>query len=351
MFRPGGKYYTPPKNSGGIDEHTRQELSGILNGILTNLQHSKAALPQIAQNVVSEYKLSGKEAGLILDMYESVDDDKSFNSANKDMQAKAKVVLASVLQKVDSSYTPRMFAPGGKYYNPPHFGRSSGISEKTRQEVGDILKGILGNLMKHKAALTQAKELVQQYHLSDKSGAEVTEGLKQVYDELQTPAPGDGLKKLLKDEKALPAEHDRSQASAVLALVIQQANSTYSPGSYRPRRYTGYTPSRSRGLGISEGTRQQVSGILKGILENLMKHKAALGQISADITRQVQGNPEVLKGLQETYTDLNDNESAVAGVGGDEVEVHLKTVLASVLHLDSKVTKAVNMTKANVTKH
>jgi uncharacterized protein YejL (UPF0352 family) len=322
MFRPGGKYYSPPPGSGGIDPKTRAELSGILNGILSNLQHHKAALPQVAQDIVTQFHLSDKDAPGIQDMYENLDAD---DSNEKD----AKVVLASVLQKVDSSYTPRMFAPGGKYYNPPHFGRSNGISKATRDEVGNILKGILGNLMKHKAALSQAKEVVQQYHLDDKANAEVYDGLMDVYEELQTPTSGDGLKNLLKDEKALSSEADRSQASAVLALVIQQANASYVPGSIRPRRFSGYIPSRTRGLGISKGTRDQVAGILKGILENLTKHKAALGQLADDVTKQYQGNTQVAEGLQGAYADLA-NQKELAGAS-KEVQGQVKTVLASVL--------------------
>merc|ERR1719388_412554 len=113
-----------------------------------------------------------------------VSSEASFNSATQDVQGKAKMALASVLQKVDSSYTPRMFAPGGKYYNPPHFNRPGAISEGTRQEVSGILKGILENLMKHKAALTQANEIVQKYQMN----SEVTEALMDAYEELQHPA-------------------------------------------------------------------------------------------------------------------------------------------------------------------
>jgi len=338
MFRPGGKYYTAPANSGGIDEHTRQELSGILNGILTNLQHHKAALPQVAIDIVQQYKLSDKSADMtegLRNMYEDLNagssDEAAFNSADKDLQGKAKVVLASVLQKVDSSYTPRMFAAGGKYYKAPHFGRSrSGIPESTRQEVGKILNGILSNLMKHKAALTQAKEIVQQFHMDAKPNPELTEGLMDVYEELQTPASRDSLKKLVNDEKAFSSDVDRTQASAVLALIIQQGNTT---GPYRPRKYSGYVPSRSRG--ISKGTRDQVAGILNGILKNLMSHKAALGQLADDVTKKYQGNTEVAEALQGAYQDLT-SQKELAGAS-KEVQGQVKTVLASVL---AKVTKA-----------
>lgn len=357
MFRPGGKYYVPPKTgpgSDGIDEQTRAQLSGILNGILSNLQHSKAALPQVAQDIVHRFSLSGKDAGLkvgLRDMIESLNADESdendFNSASKDMQSKAKTVLTSVLQKIDSGYTPRMFAPGGKYYNPPHFGRSNGgISQATKDQVSGILKGILGNLMKHKAALTQAKELVQKFHLDDKSNIDVTQALMDVNDELRTPTSGHGLEKFIEDEKAFSNEDDRSHASAVLALVIQQANVTYIPGSLRPKKYSGYIPSRSRGLGISKGTRDQVAGILKGILENLTKHKAALNQVTDDVKREIQGNPEVEEGLKEEYTALTDGTSALAGAS-PELQGHFKTVLAGIF---TKVTKT-NVTKTNVTKH
>jgi len=339
MFRPGGKYYVPPKNSGGIDEATRQELSGILTGILHNLQGHKAALPQVAIDITKQYQISGKDTKLIeglRNMYEDINsgdvDEKSFTLANEELQGNAKVVLASVLQKVDSSYTPRMFAPGGKYYNPPHFGRSrGGISEGTRQEVGNILKGILDNLMKHKAALTQAKELVQQFHI-DKPNAELTEGLMDAYEELQSH---NGLHKLVEDEKAFSNEADRSQASEVLALIIQRGNATYSPGMYRPRKYSGYIPSRSRGLGISKQTKDQVAGILNGILKNLMSHKAALGQLAEDVTKKYQGNTEIATALQGAYEDLT-NQKELAGAS-KEVQSQVKTVLASVL---AKVTKA-----------
>lgn len=331
MFRPGGKYYVPPKNSGGIDDATRHELSGILSGILSNLQHSKAALPQVVTDVVKQYHLNDKNTDLegLRTMYgeivSGVSNEASFNTASKDVQGQAKVALASVLQKVDSSYTPRMFAPGGKYYNPPKFGRSGGISEGTRQEVSGILKGILENLMKHKAALTQAKEIVQKYHMN----SEVTEALMDTYEELQHPASRGSVQKLVSDEKAFSTESDRSQASAVLALIIQQANSTYTPGAFRPRKFSGYIPSRTRGLGISKGTRDQVAGILNGILKNLMSHKAALGQVAADITKKYQGNTEVAQALQGVYDDLTDQKE-LAGAS-KEVQGQVKTVLASVL--------------------
>jgi len=341
MFRPGGKYYVPPKNSGGIDEQTRQELSGILNGILSNLQHHKAALPQVAIDITQQYHLNDKNPNLIeglRTMYEDINagdvDEKSFTSAGEELQGKAKVVLASVLQKVDSSYTPRMFAPGGKYYTAPHFGRSSGIPDKTRQEVGNILRGILDNLTKHKAALAQAKELVQKFHI-DKPSAQLTEGLMDAYEELQKPASREGLHKLLQDEKAFSSEADRSQASAVLALIIQQGNTTYSPGMYRPRKYSGYIPSRTRGLGISKATKDQVAGILNGILKNLMSHKAALGQLAEDVTKKYQGNTQVAQALQGAYDDLT-NQKELAGAS-KEVQGQVKTVLASVL---AKVKKA-----------
>jgi len=340
MFRPGGKYYTPPKNAGGIDDQTRAQLSGILNGILTNLQKHKAALPQVAQDIVTQYHLTEKDTGLVEGMramYENLSEEMVFNSADEDVQSKTKVVLASVLQKVDSSYTPRMFAPGGKYYKTPDFGRRNTISKATRDEVGNILKGILGNLMKHKAALTQAKELVKQFSLDGKSDEAVTEGLRDAYDRLQTPAhsfASRGLKQLLKDEKAFDDAAERSQASAVLALVIEQADATYVPGQYRPHKYSGYTPSRSRGLGISKGTRDQVAGILKGILENLTKHKAALSQLADDVTKQYQGNTEVAEGLQAAFEDLA-NQKELAGASS-EVQIKVKSVLASVL---TKVTK------------
>jgi len=268
-------------------------------------------------------------------MYEDINagdvDEKAFSSADTELQGKAKVVLASVLQKVDSSYTPRMFAPGGKYYTAPHFRGRGSISEGTRQEVGNILKGILDNLMKHKAALTQAKELVQQFHI-DKPNAELTEGLMDAYEELQSHT---GLHKLVEDEKAFSNEADRSQASEVLALIIQQGNATYTPGSYRPHKYSGYIPSRSRGLGISKATKDQVAGILNGILKNLMSHKAALGQLAEDVTKKYQGNTEIATALQGAYEDLT-NQKELAGAS-KEVQSQVKTVLASVL---AKVTKA-----------
>jgi hypothetical protein len=332
MFRPGGKYYTAPKNSGGIDEHTRQELSGILSGILSNLQHSKAALPQVVSDVVKQYHLNEKDTDVtegLRQMYgelvSGASSEESFNTASQDVQGKAKVALASVLQKVDSSYTPRMFAPGGKYYSPPKGVRSGGISDATRQEVGGILKGILDNLMKHKAALTQAKEIVQKYHMN----SEVTEALMDTYEELQHPASVSSVQKLVSDEKAFSTESDRSQASQVLALIIQQGNATYTPGMYRPRKYSGYIPSRTRGLGISKGTRDQVAGILNGILKNLMSHKAALGQVAADITKKYEGNAEVTQALQGVYEDLTDQKE-LAGAS-KEVQGQVKTVLASVL--------------------
>lgn len=340
MFRPGGKYYSPPhgiKNAGGIDEQTRQQLSGILSGILHNLQHSKAALPQVVSDVVKQYHLSDKNADLtegLRKMYgelnAGVSSEASFNSASQDVQGQAKLALASVLQKVDSSYTPRMFAPGGKYYTPPHFGRSSGIPEATRQEVSGILKGILENMMKHKAALTQANEIVQKFHMN----SEVTEGLMDAYEELQRPASRSSLQKLVNDEKAFSTESDRSQASEVLALIIQKGNTTYTPGMYRPRKYSGYIPSRTRGLGISKQTKDQVAGILNGILKNLMSHKAALGQVADEVTKKYQGNVEVTQALEGAYEDLT-NQKELAGAS-KEVQGQVKTVLASVL---AKVTK------------
>lgn len=339
MFRPGGKYYTPPANSGGIDAQTRQQISGILTGILKNLQGHKAALPQVAVEVVQQYKLTAKDADYLSSVYADLNadmvDDSEFISADKDVQGKAKVVLASVLQKVDSSYTPRMFAPGGKYYNPPHFGRSSGIPEKTRQEVGDILKGILGNLMKHKAALTQAKEIVQQFHLDKEANPELTEGLMDAYEELHRPASRGGLDKLMKDTMAFRTQDDRTQASAVIAMIIQQSNTTYVPGMYRPRKYSGYTPSRTRGLGISKQTKDQVAGILNGILKNLMSHKAALGQLADEVTKKYQGNTEVTQALEGVYEDLGNQKELARASKEDQTKV--KTVLASVL---AKVTKA-----------
>merc|ERR1719453_2507394 len=89
MFRPGGKYYTAPKygpGSGGIDDATRQELSGILNGILSNLQHHKAALPQVAHDIVTQYHLTSKDAKDILDMYTGLSNENLFNSADRDVQ-------------------------------------------------------------------------------------------------------------------------------------------------------------------------------------------------------------------------------------------------------------------------
>jgi len=344
MFRPGGKYYTAPHGitrPGGIDEQTRQQLSGILSGILHNLQHSKAALPQVVSDVVKQYHESDYNADQrikwtegLREMYgelnAGVSSEESFNTASQDVQGQAKAALVSVLKKVDSSYTPRMFAPGGKYYNPPKFGRSGGISEGTRQEVSGILKGILENLMKHKAALTQAKEIVQKYHMN----SEVTEGLMDAYEELQHPASKSSIQKLLNDEKAFSTESDRSQASEVLALIIQQGNTTYTPGMYRPRKYSGYIPSRTRGLGISKQTKDQVAGILNGILKNLMSHKAALGQLADEVTKKYSGNTEVTQALEGAYADLT-NQKELAGTS-KEVQGQVKTVLASVL---AKVTK------------
>merc|ERR1719217_1131287 len=165
--------------------------------------------------------------------------------------------------------------------------------------------------------------------------SEVTEALMDAYEELQHPASQSSVQKLVSDEKAFSTESDRTQASAVLALIIQQANATYSPGMYRPRKYSGYIPSRSRGLGISKATKDQVAGILNGILKNLMSHKAALGQLAEDVTKKYQGNTQVAQALQGAYDDLT-NQKELAGAS-KEVQGQVKTVLASVL---AKVKKA-----------
>lgn len=200
MFRPGGKYYTGPKNAGGISDSTRAEVSGILKGILENLTKHKAALPAVTADIVQKFRLDEDSSAHLADgLRNLVADEKSFDDVDPAVRTQAKTVLTAVLQHVE--YTPRMFRPGGKYYVAPK-GSHGGISDATRAEVGGILRGILENLTKHKAALPQmATDIVQKYDLG-KEHTELTTGLRGLYSEPATPA----------------------EARAVVALVLQHVD-------------------------------------------------------------------------------------------------------------------------------
>merc|ERR1719359_878296 len=96
------------------------------------------------------------------------------------------ILLCLVAHVVTSEvrYTPRMFRPGGKYYTAPKYNSNGGISDSTRSEVSGILKGILENLMKHKAALPQvAADIVQRFHL-ERSDSELASGIRSLYEEM-----------------------------------------------------------------------------------------------------------------------------------------------------------------------
>lgn len=350
MFRPGGKYYVEPKynSAGGISEGTRKEVGGILKGILDNLMKHKAALPQVAiheqvaADIVQRFHLGSSDASLaqgLRSLYEEMSgssghglqkliaDEKALGSLHTREQAS--VVLASVLQHVeqnqDAEYTPRMFRPGGKYYVAPA-GSHGGISDATRAEVSGILKGILGNLMHHKAALPElASGVVQKYHLTDTAKVQLRNGLHAVYEDMTA------AKDLA--EKDLASVGSNKMRAAV-ALVLQgsqvtqavASNASYTPGAFgrfhsssRPNRFTG----RGGRLGISDSTKNQVAGILKGILDNLMKHKAALSQVAQDITKKFQPTEEVVKQAMSDETELKGSS--------DATKSQVRSVLALVL--------------------
>lgn len=111
--------------------------------------------------------------------------------------AQARAVLGLVLQRVDSTGPFRSRSPYTSGFSRPksfHFHRSKGlgISDATRKQVAGILNGILGNLMKQKAALPQvAQEIVKKFSLDGNATAEVTEALQSVYTDVE-PSPSNG---------------------------------------------------------------------------------------------------------------------------------------------------------------
>lgn len=129
---------------------------------------------------------------------------------------------------------------GKKHYFHPS-PRSGGISDRTRDEVAGILKGILGNLMKHRSAsLTQRAQEVAKA-LPAPEGADVWAGLRGVYDALGDGADQHDFQDLIAATGVGGTADTRAGVRRVLASLLAgatqvQANRTHAAKLITPAR-------------------------------------------------------------------------------------------------------------------